>query len=88
MFIYEFVCSTKNWFKIFLVNLFKFNFLEKQTNSDGSPTAQLSVLVIVHGGDYGWGAGNAYNASVLAAYSQNLVVTLNYRLGIYGRIFF
>lgn len=44
------------------------------------------MLVIVHGGEYGWDAGNAYNASILAAYGQVLVVTLNYRLGVYGKI--
>ena len=45
---------------------------------------QLSVLVLVHGGDYNWGTGNAYNASILAAYGQIVVVTLNYRLGTFG----
>lgn len=55
--------------------------------------------MVVHGGDYGWikrfeavfhigitgwGTGNAYNASILAAYGQIVVVTLNYRIGVYG----
>ncbi|CAI4232612.1 unnamed protein product [Auanema sp. JU1783] len=44
----------------------------------------LPVMVIVHGDDYGWNAGNPYNASILAAHSQIIVVTLNYRLGVFG----
>lgn len=47
--------------------------------------APLPVLVLVHGGSFAWGTGNAYNASVLASYGQIIVVTLNYRLGLFGR---
>lgn len=54
-----------------------------ERNKDNA-NGQLSVLVVVHGSDYGWGAGNPYNASILAAYGQVVVVTLNYRLGVYG----
>ena len=54
-----------------------------ERNKDNT-NGQLSVLVVVHGSDYGWGAGNPYNASILAAYGQVVVVTLNYRLGVYG----
>lgn len=45
------------------------------------------MLVIVHGGEYGWNAGNAFNATILAAHGQVLIVTLNYRLGVYGNYF-
>ncbi|KAI6232384.1 Neuroligin-1 [Aphelenchoides besseyi] len=42
----------------------------------------MSALVIVHGGEFG--AGNAFNGSVLAANGQIVVVTVNYRIDIYG----
>ncbi|KAI6244138.1 Neuroligin variant [Aphelenchoides fujianensis] len=44
----------------------------------------LSVLVLVHGSEFGWGSGNSFNGSVLAAHGQIVVVTVNYRLDIYG----
>ncbi|CAD6187188.1 unnamed protein product [Caenorhabditis auriculariae] len=44
----------------------------------------LPVMVVVHGDDYGWGSGNAFNGSTLASYGHIIVVTLNYRLGVYG----
>ncbi|CAJ0574213.1 unnamed protein product, partial [Mesorhabditis spiculigera] len=44
----------------------------------------LPVLVIVHGDDYGWNSGNPYNGTILAAHGQMIVVTLNYRLGVFG----
>ncbi|CAB3400756.1 unnamed protein product [Caenorhabditis bovis] len=44
----------------------------------------LPVMVVVHGDEYGWGAGNAFNGSTLAAYGHIIVVTLNYRLGVFG----
>uniref|UniRef100_A0A7E4V8S3 COesterase domain-containing protein n=1 Tax=Panagrellus redivivus TaxID=6233 RepID=A0A7E4V8S3_PANRE len=53
-------------------------------DSSSSSNSQLSVIVLVHGGDYGYGSGNAYNATVLAAAGQIVVVTLNYRIGVYG----
>jgi carboxylesterase type B len=47
-------------------------------------SAPLSVLVVVHGSEYGWGSGNSINGSVLAASGQIVVVTVNFRLDIYG----
>ncbi|VDM98731.1 unnamed protein product [Thelazia callipaeda] len=45
---------------------------------------QLPVLVVIHGDDYGWNSGNPYNGTVLASYGQIIVITLNYRLGVFG----
>lgn len=52
--------------------------------SDASARAKAAVLVIVHGGEFGWGSGNMLNGSLLAAQGQLLVVTLNYRLDVFG----
>lgn len=43
------------------------------------------VIVYVHGESFEWNAGNAYDGSVLSSYSEVIVVTVNYRLGILGK---
>ncbi|KAA0201603.1 hypothetical protein HAZT_HAZT010645 [Hyalella azteca] len=42
------------------------------------------VLVYIHGDSFEWGAADPYDGSVLAAYGEVIVVTLNYRLGPLG----
>ena len=46
------------------------------------------VMLFIHGDSYEWGSGNIYDGSVLAAVGQVVVVTLNYRLGILGKLLF
>uniref|UniRef100_A0A915D9S0 Carboxylesterase type B domain-containing protein n=1 Tax=Ditylenchus dipsaci TaxID=166011 RepID=A0A915D9S0_9BILA len=58
--------------------------IDRREGDKPGTTNLLSVLVVIHGGDYGWGGANPFNGSVLAAHGQILVVMLNYRLGIYG----
>ena len=48
------------------------------------PGARLPVMVWWHGGGYVNGAGSDYDADRLAAQGNVIVVTLNYRLGIFG----
>jgi carboxylesterase type B len=48
-------------------------------------SAPMPALVLIHGSEYGWGAGNAINGSILAASGQIVVVTVNYRLDVYGK---
>ncbi|ENN77157.1 hypothetical protein YQE_06296, partial [Dendroctonus ponderosae] len=55
------------------------SFAESQTNSRTYP-----VIVFLHGESFEWNSGNPYDGSVLAAYGQVIVVTLNFRLGILG----
>lgn len=43
------------------------------------------VMLFIHGGSYMEGTGNMFDASVLAAYGNVIVVTMNYRLGVLGR---
>ena len=45
----------------------------------------LPVIVFVHGESYEWNSGNPYDGSVLSAYGQVVVITLNYRLGVLGK---
>ena len=46
--------------------------------------AKLPVLVWIHGGGYFDGASNDYDASKLAAQGKLVVVTINYRLNLFG----
>ncbi|GAB6019884.1 hypothetical protein CHUAL_001419 [Chamberlinius hualienensis] len=41
-------------------------------------------MVYIHGDSYEWSSGNLYDGSVLAAFGEVIVVTVNYRLGILG----
>nr|CAH7731011.1 unnamed protein product [Callosobruchus chinensis] len=45
---------------------------------------RFPVIVYLHGESYEWNSGNAYDGSILAAYGNVVVVTLNFRLGILG----
>uniref|UniRef100_A0A2K5W1Q1 Neuroligin 2 n=1 Tax=Macaca fascicularis TaxID=9541 RepID=A0A2K5W1Q1_MACFA len=42
------------------------------------------VMLFLHGGSYMEGTGNMFDGSVLAAYGNVIVATLNYRLGVLG----
>jgi len=60
-------------------------FLEKNDTA-ASASAPLSTLMFIHGESYEMGSGNAYDGSFLAAYGHVIVISLNYRLGVLGRI--
>ncbi|WP_326566388.1 carboxylesterase family protein [Amycolatopsis rhabdoformis] len=59
-------------------------FVNVTTPRHVAPGAKLPVMVWWHGGGYTSGAGDGYNADRLAAQGNVIVVTLNYRLGIFG----
>jgi carboxylesterase type B len=50
--------------------------------------AKRSVMVWIHGGAYIFGSGTLYNGTMLAARGDVVVVTINYRLGIFGFLSF
>ena len=54
--------------------------------SEKTGSKRLPVVVFIHGESYEWNSGNPYDGSVLAAYGQVVVVTLNYRLGALGEL--
>ncbi|XP_055012326.1 neuroligin-2a isoform X5 [Boleophthalmus pectinirostris] len=63
---------------------------EKRAANDGGDDVDIRdrrkkpVMMFLHGGSYMEGTGNMFDASVLAAYGNVIVVTLNYRLGVLG----
>jgi para-nitrobenzyl esterase len=59
-------------------------FLNVTTPKDLHPGEKLPVMVWWHGGGYTSGSGAAYDAQRLAAGGRVMVVTVNYRLGVFG----
>ena len=49
-----------------------------------STNSSLPVRVWLHGGGYAAGASNDYDGENLAYFSQSIIVTLNYRWGLFG----
>lgn len=45
-------------------------------------------MLFIHGGSYMEGSGNMFDGSILAAYGNVIVVTMNYRLGVLGKFGF
>lgn len=49
-----------------------------------SPNSNKSVMVWIHGGGFSFGSGGFYDASMLSIVGDVIIVTINYRLGIFG----
>ncbi|KAF8766907.1 Neuroligin-4 like protein [Argiope bruennichi] len=53
----------------------------------GSPRnakSRIPVMVFIHGESYDWNSGNSYDGSVIASLGNIIVITINFRLGIFG----
>lgn len=48
----------------------------------------MATLVYIHGESYEWNSGNLYDGTVLAAHSNIIVVTINFRIGVLGEFEF
>ena len=48
----------------------------------GETSASLPVIVYVHGESYERNSGNLYDGRVLTSYGQDVVVTINFHLGV------
>jgi hypothetical protein len=48
----------------------------------------MATLVYIHGESYEWNSGNLYDGTVLAAHSNIIVVTINFRIGVLGEFLF
>ncbi|KAF6739176.1 Neuroligin-2 [Oryzias melastigma] len=58
--------------------------MNKPRDEDIRDRRKKPVMMFIHGGSYMEGTGNMFDASVLAAYGNVIVVTMNYRLGVLG----
>lgn len=58
--------------------------------SNENSNNKYPVMVFVHGegNSYEWGSGNAFDGSILASVGQIVVITINYRLGVFGKMIF
>ncbi|MEV4253155.1 carboxylesterase family protein [Spirillospora sp. NPDC049652] len=54
------------------------------TTPASAPARPRPVMVFVHGGDFTSGTGSAFDPSEMAARGDVVVVTVNYRLGVFG----
>lgn len=48
----------------------------------------MATIVYVHGESYEWNSGSIYDGSILAAHGNVIVVTINFRLGVLGKLDF
>ncbi|KAI1891537.1 hypothetical protein AGOR_G00144820 [Albula goreensis] len=56
---------------------------DEDIRESGSPKP---VMVFIHGGSYMEGTGNMFDGSILASYGNVIVITVNYRLGVLGKM--
>ncbi|KAG5875985.1 hypothetical protein JTB14_006709 [Gonioctena quinquepunctata] len=54
------------------------------SKTDPDNSRRYPVMVFIHGESFEWNSGNPYDGSVLAAYGEVIVITINFRLGILG----
>ena len=59
-------------------------YLNIYTPARGGSVGLLPVMVWIHGGGYFLGSGSTYNGTRLARQGGVVVVTINYRLGVFG----
>lgn len=64
------------------------NVLMMAALADIRDTGAKPVMVYIHGGSYMEGTGNMIDGSVLASYGNVIVITLNYRVGVLGKLLF
>nr|XP_020456207.1 neuroligin-2-like isoform X1 [Monopterus albus]XP_020456209.1 neuroligin-2-like isoform X1 [Monopterus albus]XP_020456210.1 neuroligin-2-like isoform X1 [Monopterus albus] len=58
--------------------------MNRPRDEDVRDRRKKPVMLFIHGGSYMEGSGNMFDGSVLAAYGNVIVVTMNYRLGVLG----
>jgi hypothetical protein len=65
------------------------HFDAKEANEmDGDDSRnKYPVMVFIHGESFSWGSGNLFDGRVLATYGKVIVITINYRLGVFGKLF-
>lgn len=69
---------------MYMHSTFNQNIVLSFTEEERRGKIKYPVLVFIHGDSYDWGSGNAYDGTILAALYNVIVITINYRLGIFG----
>lgn len=83
LFYFTTIQSFINW-AYTLFNSFK-GFEENFANVDEETNRnRLATILFLHGESYEWNSGNPYDGSELAAHGHVIMVTINFRLGIFG----
>jgi len=59
-------------------------FLNVFVPSTIKPDDKLAAMVWIHGGGFSYGSSTVYPSGVLAAFNDVIVVSFNYRLGVFG----
>lgn len=59
-------------------------FLNIFTPDDQMSEKAYPVMILIHGGGFGAGMSNLYAGHILSSYADVIVVSINYRLGIFG----
>ena len=57
----------------------------KHSQGDRRRIPLRPVMVYIHGESYSWGSGNLHDGRALATYGKLIVITFNYRLGVFGK---
>ncbi|KAI8480720.1 Neuroligin-3 [Branchiostoma belcheri] len=57
---------------------------DEPVSDTNQPMQNRTVMVFIHGGWWSSGTGAMYDGTVLASYGKVIVVTFNYRLGVFG----
>ena len=57
----------------------------KHSQGDRGRFPLRPVMVYIHGESYSWGSGNLHDGRALATYGKLIVITFNYRLGVFGK---
>ena len=57
---------------------------QQQQHQQQQQQSKLPVVVFIQAESYDWGSGNLLDRSVLSIFNNVILVTLNYRLGLFG----
>ncbi len=58
---------------------------KEDAQKDKVTSPNYPVMVFIHGESFSWGSGNLYDGRVLATYGRVIVITINFRLGVFGK---
>lgn len=61
--------------------------LDAAEDEDMLKSRKLPVLLFIHGDNLFWGSGNYVDASLISFTANIIVITMNYRLGVFGKSF-